>query len=57
MIIDGKTFREAERHLEGFTGMEKLVNWKEKKNLIVAKMRAREIMLQAWVLEEHENST
>jgi hypothetical protein len=57
VIIDGKTFREAERHLEGFTGMEKLVNWKEKKNLIVAKMRAREIMLQAWVLEEHENST
>jgi len=26
VIIDGKTFREAERHLEGFTGMEKLVN-------------------------------
>jgi hypothetical protein len=32
VIIDGKTLREAERHLEGFTGMEKLViKLKEKK--------------------------
>jgi hypothetical protein len=37
VIIDGKTFREAERHLEGFTGMEKLVNWKEKKILSLLK--------------------
>jgi hypothetical protein len=37
VIIDGKTLREAERHLEGFTGMEKLVNWKGKKILSLLK--------------------